>query len=672
MLLDVRGRIRNVSLPASRPLMPLFEAVVNSIQAIEDNRQSGIVHIRITRDQSPTPIEIDKSNREITGFEIEDNGIGFNDDNFKAFSTSDTTYKVDRGGKGVGRFVWLVAFDEVEVESTFSTPTGLRTRKFNFVPRSDGIEGETVSGATDARIRTVVRLKNFKTKFRELCPKKIETIGAYLVEHCLEYLIRPDHPTMMLTDNSSGETIDLNDLFDKEIAQNASHVPFKAGGNDFLILHVKLYSSHLKDHQLHFCANYRVVRSDKLAGRIPNLAKVLFDEAGREFVYAAYLDGNLLDETVNQERTDFSLALEQGSLFEGNFTWGDLRKAADDQISNFLTPFTIPIQRKKRERLERFVSTQGPMYRPILKHVESDLALLDPEIEDHQLDLKLYEALHRFQERLRQEGSELMATEDTYSEFDEYACKFDSYFAKIGDVNQSDLARYVFDRKLVLQFLQKLLGIQDDGKYAKEDKIHRLIFPMGATSDDVPFENHNLWLLDERLAYHRYLASDRQLRQTAPLESTSKKELDIIVFDKACAFTDVTMGPFQAITIIEFKRPMRTTYTNEENPFDQVLTYIDEIRTGKAQTPDKRLIPIADGVHFYCYVVADKTDLLEQQAYRAELEKTPDGQGFFGYKKHYKAYIEFVSYSKLLDGAKQRNHAFFEKLGLPAAVKPTS
>jgi hypothetical protein len=46
------------------------------------------------------------------------------------------------------------------------------------------------------------------------------------------------------------------------------------------------------------------------------------------------------------------------------------------------------------------------------------------------------------------------------------------------------------------------------------------------------------------------------------------------------------------------------------------------------------------------------------------------GRGFFGYKKHYRAYIEFASYAKLVDGARQRNHAFFEKLGLPASMKP--
>lgn len=649
--------------------MPLFEAVVNSIQAIEDRGRAGTIHIRIVRDESPTLLEVEKSSRDIIAFEIEDDGVGFNDDNFNAFSTSDTTYKAARGCKGVGRFVWLVAFDEVEVESTFSDTEGMRTRSFRFVPRGEGIEDDVVSASSEERSRTVVRLKGFKSRFQAVAPKKLETIGAHLVEHCLEYLIRPEHPDLVLSDSFSGETLSLNELFETEMGQNASTVSFSAGGHQFQVLHVRLYSSHLRDHLLHFCANSRVVRSDKLMGKIPNLARVLHDEAGNEFVYAAYLDGELLNETVNQERTDFSLASEEGSVFEGAFTWSRLRAAANEQISSFLTPFTVSIQRQKSERLDRFVSTQGPMYRPILRHVQDEVALLDPEIDDSDLDLKLYKALHTLQERLRAEGTSLIASTESDGEFDAYAKRFDDYFTTIGDVNQSDLARYVFDRKLVLQFLQKLLGIQDNGKYSLEDKVHRLIFPMGQTSDDVPFDNHNLWLLDERLAYHRYLASDKQLRKTSPLINESKKELDLVVFDKACAFTDVTMGPFQAITIIEFKRPMRKSYSDTENPFDQILNYINEIRAGKALTPDGRSIPISEGVHFYCYIVADKNELLEQQAYRAELERTPDGQGFFGYKKHFRAYIEFVSYTKLLDGATQRNHAFFEKLGLPLSIR---
>jgi hypothetical protein len=327
------------------------------------------------------------------------------------------------------------------------------------------------------------------------------------------------------------------------------------------------------------------------------------------------------------------------------------------------------VKEKKARRLERFVATNGPMYRPILKYVEKDVALLDPDIDDSELDIKLYKAYHDFQVQLRVEGRELIETGEVRDdEFAEYAEKYDSYFLKIGDVNKSDLARYVFDRKLVLQFLQKILGIQLTGKYALEKKVHNLIFPMGKTSEDVLFDNHNLWLLDERLAYHKYLASDKPLRAMEPLVNESRKELDLIVFDKACAFVNSTDQPFQTITVVEFKRPMRDGYSSQENPFDQVLNYIDEIKAGRARTPDGRDIPIAEGVHYYCYVVADKTSALEQQALRTGLVKTADNQGFYGYNPGYRAYIEFISYSKLLSDAKQRNQVFFEKLGLPSAV----
>ena len=40
--------------------------------------------------------------------------------------------------------------------------------------------------------------------------------------------------------------------------------------------------------------------------------------------------------------------------------------------------------------------------------------------------------------------------------------------------------------------------------------------------------------------------------------------------------------------------------------------------------------------------------------------------GFFGYKQHYRAYFEVVSYTKLVSDARKRNAAFFNTLGLPA------
>ena len=113
---------------------------------------------------------------------------------------------------------------------------------------------------------------------------------------------------------------------------------------------------------------------------------------------------------------------------------------------------------------------------------------------------------------------------------------------------------------------------------------------------------------------------------------------------------------------------MRDDYTSEDNPFVQIREYITDIREGKARTSDGRDIPVGKDVPFFCYIVTDITPSLERQAYDFELEKTPDGQGFFGYKRQYKAYIDVISYTKMVADAKKRNAAFFDKLALSTRV----
>jgi hypothetical protein len=40
--------------------------------------------------------------------------------------------------------------------------------------------------------------------------------------------------------------------------------------------------------------------------------------------------------------------------------------------------------------------------------------------------------------------------------------------------------------------------------------------------------------------------------------------------------------------------------------------------------------------------------------------------GYFGYKKNMKAFVDVISFDRLVNAAKERNRAFFDKLGLPA------
>jgi transcriptional regulator NrdR family protein len=48
-----------------------------------------------------------------------------------------------------------------------------------------------------------------------------------------------------------------------------------------------------------------------------------------------------------------------------------------------------------------------------------------------------------------------------------------------------------------------------------------------------------------------------------------------------------------------------------------------------------------------------------------DFTKSPDEMGYFRYHSNYKAYVEVISFEKLLKDAKERNRVLFDKLDLP-------
>ena len=113
---------------------------------------------------------------------------------------------------------------------------------------------------------------------------------------------------------------------------------------------------------------------------------------------------------------------------------------------------------------------------------------------------------------------------------------------------------------------------------------------------------------------------------------------------------------------------MRDDYDDTENPIQQVLRYVSEIRSGNALTKDRRPIAIPSSTPFYCYIVCDLTKKLRDQAKFHGLRTTPDGYGFFGYNDEIGAYIEIIDFSKLLQDANKRNRILFDKLNLPSKL----
>ena len=132
-----------------------------------------------------------------------------------------------------------------------------------------------------------------------------------------------------------------------------------------------------------------------------------------------------------------------------------------------------------------------------------------------------------------------------------------SYIIRIKFGINGSYRRYLNEQRNDDTFPKEIIESQHNIVYPifkKEEVIHSIICPMRHTSDDVSFEEMNLWIVDERLAYHRFLASDKTIKSLPAVNSLSTKELDIAVFDRAFAYSE-DVDPLNTITIIEFKKP---------------------------------------------------------------------------------------------------------------------
>jgi len=73
-------------------------------------------------------------------------------------------------------------------------------------------------------------------------------------------------------------------------------------------------------------------------------------------------------------------------------------------------------------------------------------------------------------------------------------------------------------------------------------------------------DSHNLWLVDERLTFHNYLASDKTLNSMPITGDTTTKEPDLCVlnvYDNPILVSESKRLPLASITVVEIKRPMR-------------------------------------------------------------------------------------------------------------------
>ena len=676
---NLRGRLRNTSLPYSHGLLPLFEAVVNSIHSIEgagSSSRNGSITVEVVRDAQQT-LEFETGPkkrgpdacRHIVGFRVTDNGVGFTDANMKSFLTLDSEYKADRGGRGVGRLLWLKAFKRATVHSTYRDDhRALKSRTFAFTAASGVNEEQSSDACPGTQRSTCVHLDGFGKRYREASYKTTQAIANSLFEHCLWYFVREGAaPSIVVKDGD--ECIDLDDVYEEHMVSSAETESTTIKDRQFDLTHIRLRANSSNTHVVALCAANRLVKEESLEGKIPGLYGRLSDSDGK-FVYACYVTSSFLDETVRSERTDFNIMESHGALLaRTEISLGEIRDAVIERASVHLSEYLEENKTKAKDRVESFVSQKAPRYRPILGRIPEDKLIIDPNIPDKELELTLHKHLAEIEDQLLADGHDVMNPKDG-EEFSEYRKRLEEYLRTAEDIKKSDLANYVSHRRVILELLDKAIQRGADGRYAREDLIHNLIMPMRTDSNEIMPDSCNLWLLDERLAFHEYLASDKSLSSMPITDSTEGKEPDLValnVFDNPILVSEGEKVPLATIVVIEMKRPMRNDAAagEEKDPIEQALGYLDRIRRGKVQTASGRPIPNSGDIPGFCYAICDITPSVKKRCEILGLTPTSDHLGYFGYNPNFKAYLEVVSFDRLVNAAKERNRAFFDKLGLP-------
>lgn len=662
-LVDFKGRIRNFNLPKDQALVPLYEAIVNSLQAIEDkgNGSDGKIIVTVNR------LEVLKDDSlpegDITGFTIVDNGIGFDGPNFESFLKADSQHKEARGGKGVGRFCWLKAFDHVRIESTFMDGEKYYTRKFEFNANSEGIEDE-VTEVRGLETGTIVELLYVKPQYLPFIPRDDGGIADSIMRHCLVYLLADDCPNIVLVDGE--KTTDINAALGALLESRSNTVTFAIKDQCFKLLHIKMRvsSSYRKKtlpvSRLLLCANNRSVEEEALNAQVLNgLDEWLRTRHG--FVYMGVLTGDYLDQNVEATRLCFTFP-KSGEKLLFDISKEEILSSAHQAIKNFLYDYIQEAKEDQHVRVERYVIKEAPQYRHLLEYAKNEIAAIKYGADDEAIDDALYKAKRKFDKQVDSDRAKLMKKiENENISSDEYEQEFMQVIQRASDANKAALAEYVAHRKVILDLFEHGLELNDSDKYEKESYLHELIYPMRSSSDDTAYGAHNLWLIDERLTYSTYISSD------LPFAGGYKeKRPDVMCLERPIFMSteENDSSIYDSVILFELKRPMRDDYTESDNPITQLLEYADKISSNKAKDARGRYIKVNEHTRMYLYAVCDITPTLSRILKSRSFTHMADGVGMFTYNQNYNAYIEVLPFEKILQNSRMRNKVFFRTLGI--------
>ena len=669
---DIEGIIRELNISPSNVLYPFYEAIVNSIQSIQErgkNFTDGRIVVEIERDKNQTELFEKYEHFPISSITITDNGIGFTPSNYESFEHAHSTKKIKLGGKGLGRFAILSVFNRISIDSIIEDENVNHRVEFE-LSRKEGLTTPEYSN-TNNKLSTKIVLDELNSRFKDESAKySHEMIADNILSHCLLYYLNNNVPRIEIIED--GVTINLSNQF-----VPYDFIKFKRSkdikGKSFTWYFVK--NTKAKYHEISMCGHNRKVKG-KRADKVFPIFSSPYEEDKQKYYFTIYIVSSYLDSIVNMSRNEFnfpkiqkehteSLAIEQNldlQVDENLLIEDDIDEDTVKVIKELFPELIEERIQVVQKKVQSFLSTDAGLEYRHLAFDESFYSSIPNDIDEKGLDDKLHTYQFKRSKEAKRKKDRLFKRD--YSNKEDYQKLLKEVVNIATQEGFSRLAQYVSHRKTIITLLEKYLNWSDENNnYEEEEVLHNLIYTMGGNQDTIPYDKHNLWLLDDRLTFHRYIYSDKMIKAHVPAEgSESQKETDIAIYDNPYYYGEKNeYSEINSVVIFELKRPNRSVAYEDFGK--QMREQIRGVQEGKLKDYNKANVLTTSGTPIYYYYVVDANTYSKLKP-DCELEGFSETPYKSLMRMRGNVYQEILTYQTILVNAKRRNKIFFKKLGI--------
>lgn len=622
---NVKDIVRNIG-KNTKFLQPMYEAISNSLEA-----GATIINIKLYSEDS-------LFDNNISGFDIEDNGEGFNEKNIDAFNTLWTDNKRNIGCKGSGRFTWLKIFKSISIRSDLSENNERIT-----IPFSLEYSGDVKKEKREVLISENLTIVSFKDVRADYSDKKESSNPQYIKEKIIDYLLiklflmkRDNIDFVINISNGIDESTtisheDIPEIDKKSFTMHAALVD--------TIYNFDLYYVFTKDSKnskkMYFCSNYRSTKeidSDSLgfSSALPN------NDSFVMFLCSDYFEGK-----DNDSRNEFEfLSNVKSPCLLAPLLIKDIVAEAKRQMKDIIYHLYPEILEINKKEVENAI-VEAPY---LAEYIIKDKEIIQ---STKSLIISAKKQFENDKEIVKKEFTSLLSKKQIDTQ------EFNIAVNNISSIAAAELGEYIVYRDTIIKALEK--AIIDHNTL--ESVVHNLVIPMRTTSvydDENKHLLSNLWLIDDKFMTYSFVASDKTFKSISKnlvndeYEGLGKlnRPDTAIVFSREEGQKDAIM--------LEYKGP-NASLDEKSKSLTELPNNVNYLRESAS-----------DVGSVWSYILTTIDEKFEKtiinQDYKPLFASREDGVVYYKYLNHVNTHVYVMDYKALINAAFSRNETFLNIL----------